>query len=341
MSEKKEPNSIDMDAFGLKRVFQESLAALETRKNALLAGKEPPESPAGHPPGGFLDRQHVFFGHLYQFDLGEGKRLFLIGSSPAEAFCDTWSTDEELAAFKTPPVVDEREAVHMLQFSVSDTMETAGAIVLADGKYGVLLREAIFGMGRCRVGASAEPCVFDDVSIPNRTFLDQFGESFGFLPVCKNGKWTVLLLAERTADKKMFSELAGSFAFDSPDDASAWAMENKDSFPLGEVVSTPTDTQNASPNDEPDDFVFEETDGKEKPVWHPFPGIDVDDGEPWSLEEIAQLPPPGEINLDECAPFVRLPERLIEDLQRHLPVGWIVRKVDDGSLFFSKKSPRS
>ena len=217
-----------------KKKMREKIVAEYRAKHA------PPPSPPPlprHPSGGFLDGQNKFFGKLFRFDLGNGEYRYLIGSVPQEAYCHPYYSDDDLLKQGVPPVLEEKEAVWHRFFSVNDRSVIAGAIIESDGKFGVLIRDEVFAMGVCRVGASSDPCVYDEIVFPNRMFVDQLGDSFGYLPVRKGGKWTVLLLAERKADMRMFSELAGPFEHPTAEAASEWAEKNKASFALGRVVS--------------------------------------------------------------------------------------------------------
>lgn len=228
-------------ANGRGKSGKRSHAEEKKRRQALIneyrAKHAKPAEPIGHPPGGLFDADIPFHGKMYRFDLGEGRSLYLVGQCRQDAYCHPCLSYEAILKEETPPVLEEREADWLTKFSVNDRSVIAGAIIVSGEKFGVLLRDKVFADGVCRVGAPSEPCVYDGIVRPDRLYLDQLGDSFGYIPVCKDGKWTVLLLAERKSDMRMFSELAGPFEHPTAEAASEWAEKNKASFALGRVVS--------------------------------------------------------------------------------------------------------
>ena len=171
---------------------------------------------------------------LYQFDMGEGKSRYYLGNgSPVDTYHGLDTYHLRKVAPPTPPVVGQWEVEPCGHVGIAMEFYSAAEIIKCDGKFGVLLRDKCFGMNDgARYGASSYPCVYDDMKIPNfggGAYPFKRGNvPCGYIPVCKGGKWTNLLLAEPSGSGEVTSALAGPFVFDTAEEAEKWMAENGD-----------------------------------------------------------------------------------------------------------------
>ena len=173
---------------------------------------------------------------LYQFDMGGGMSRYYLGISPVETYHGPHAYYMRKEAPPTPPVVGQWEVEQCGHTGcIASVFYPAAIIVKRDGKFGVLLRDKCFGMNDgARYGASSYPCVYDDIKIPpyGAHHFKRGNVDCGYIPVCKGGKWAILLLSGEPFDGKATSALAGPFVFNTAEEAEKWMEENKETVDI-------------------------------------------------------------------------------------------------------------